>query len=508
MVVDRNLPPETVLTGVPGDSTTNFYRLQLYWNGSDPDGAVVGYEWAITDSLPPVEAILWRFTSRTDSVFTFTVQEDREILGHRFYLRAVDNEGKRDLTPAFTFFAVRNNCVPVSWYKTAEAFGPNGERRLITSTDPVAPTDTIPAGWGVRFTWAGSDCDRAISPEGRVVTVGHVTGFDSKLGPVEMNWNKGSATDTLAIYEPSKMRSDLFEMRVRARDDAGLTGFDPAIRTFVWNYDPVTSFTRSLVPGHPDSVQAFLASSSGSGGEYLPYAEGDTLPLTAVGVTIRADVRAIDPDPPYLVVAVEARLVRDADFWTPLKPDLIFTDRDLTHFTGDYRLMARSRDANDRWDGTPAEIRFAINKMARFREAWTESGLPVNQRPVDGGVYTSGGYDTLGVRCAAFDPDNIPLKSRLEFTYRWESFPLPGGREGSESDFTLAWANGSYTDADAVFSMRGARLPGTAPDAPGPIFLPGSYVLIVRARESYNNPDDRERMGSRIAERVVRFRLQ
>jgi hypothetical protein len=508
IAVDRNLPPETVLTGVPADSSTNFYQLHLFWNGSDQDGEVVGYDWAITDSLPPPDAIPWRYTTRTDSIFTFPVQEDREILGHRFYLRAVDNEGKRDPTPAFTFFAVRNNCVPVSWYKSAEAFGPHGERRAITSTDLAAPTDTIPAGWGVRFTWAGSDCDRAISPEGRIIPVGRVVGFDYKLGPVEMNWNRGAATDTLAAYDAAALRSELFEMRVRARDDAGLTGFDPAIRTFVWNYDPQTSFTRALLPGRPDSVPVFLASVTGPSGEYRPYAEGDTLPLTGPGMTMLASVRAVDPDPPYSVVAVQARLVKDADFWTDLTSSLSFTDLDRTHFTGDYRLMARSRDALDRWDGTPAEIRFSINKVARFRDSWTASGVAMTQRPVEGGVYASGGFDTLDVRFAAFDPDFIFLTTRLEFTYRWESYPLPDNHQGSESEFSVAWIVGSYTDADPVFAMRGARLPGAIPDVPGPVFLPGSYVLVIRARESYQNATDRDRMGYRIAEREVRFRLQ
>src|SRR5512136_1170089 len=71
--IDRNLAPETFLVGVPGDSSTTFYRVRLYWNGNDSDGEVVAYEWATTDSLPPPE-IEYHRTTRSDTVMVFTVE--------------------------------------------------------------------------------------------------------------------------------------------------------------------------------------------------------------------------------------------------------------------------------------------------------------------------------------------------------------------------------------------------------------------------------------------------
>jgi hypothetical protein len=513
--VDRNLPPQTVLTGVPGDSTTNFYRLHLYWNGYDPDGAVVGYEWAITDSLPPVTDMVYHFTTRTDSIFLFNVEENREVLGHRFYIRAVDNEGKRDPIPKWTFFTVRDNCVPTCSFIVAEALGPNGEVRPLTSTNTTAPGDTIPSGWGLHFTWTGSDCDRTISPEGRVELVGQVVGYDHKLLPTEMNWVSGGATQTTASYAASELRSDSFEMLVRARDDAGLTGSDPALRTFVWNYDPVTNFELGLVAGRADSVPVFYASTTGVTGEYLPYAEGDTLPLVQPGVTIRVKVRAVDPDPPYTIVGVQARLVKDADFWTDLGPDRVFVDGNRPNYTGDYKLMARSLDGLDRWDGTPALIHFSVNQKARYLGSWEEYTVPAVQRPVDGGEYPASGRDTMMVRFAASDPDYNPQvnDNGLEFIYRWESYPLPGGSQGSEVLFSMSWELGHYlAGTNAAFrlpdDMITAHLPNPRPSDPRPVFLPGEYILVVRAREAYNSPENADRYGYRVSEQVVHFRLR
>jgi hypothetical protein len=522
--VDRNRPPVTVLTGVPGDSTTNFYRLHLYWNGYDPDGEVVGYEWAVTDSLPPLTDVEYLFTTRTDSIFRFNVEEVREVLGHRFYLRAVDNEGKRDPVPKWTFFTVRNNCVPTSRFLLAEASGRTADDRdtvfTVTSTDPFAPTDTIPAGWGLRFSWVGSDCDRAISPDGQIEIVGRVVGYDHKLVPLEMTWVRGTVTQTSAVYAAADLRSDTYEMRVRSVDDGGLAGSDPELRSFVWNKDPVTSFERGLVPGRSDSVQVFRASITGGTDvvDYQPYTDGDTLPLVNSGVTIRAVVRAFDPDMPHRIVAAQARLVRDVDFWTDLAESgsrYEFDDRNRPNFSGNYRLMARSLDGLGRWDGTPAEIRFSINKKARFLDTWTVDSGPINQRPVEGGRYPASRRDTMMVRFAAYDPDysSAVNSAGLEFTFRWESYPLPSGGQGSEIFFPSSWRPSlGVLGADGAFrlhdDMSAFGLPDPAPSDPQSVFIPGEYILVVRAREAFERPSDRDRYGYRTADREIHFRLE
>src|SRR5437870_3182295 len=100
--VDRDRAPETWITAAPQDTLTvreggNVVvpiprsiptRFHLYWAGSDADGAVVGYYWAVVETLPQApegtngipplpgpRTSQYRFTTRTDSVFSFNVSE-------------------------------------------------------------------------------------------------------------------------------------------------------------------------------------------------------------------------------------------------------------------------------------------------------------------------------------------------------------------------------------------------------------------------------------------------
>ena len=112
--VDRNLAPETWITAAPQDTLTEkdesgkvirpkvgtiAYKYHLYWAGSDQDGAVDGFYFAVVETLPIPPAGLseipplpgpkpadYHFTARTDSVFLFTTSE---ILG-RAMLRVVE----------------------------------------------------------------------------------------------------------------------------------------------------------------------------------------------------------------------------------------------------------------------------------------------------------------------------------------------------------------------------------------------------------------------------------
>ena len=66
--IDRNKAPETWITAAPFDTITLVpgpvrplpgsvpVRFHVYWAGSDQDGAVVGYYWAVVETLPQPEA--------------------------------------------------------------------------------------------------------------------------------------------------------------------------------------------------------------------------------------------------------------------------------------------------------------------------------------------------------------------------------------------------------------------------------------------------------------------
>jgi hypothetical protein len=106
-----NIPPETHLYLVfadtlqlPRESTS---MQVLHWYGDDPDGEVVGYEyrWNYDTS--------WTFT--TDVTDTFFVPIRVPLDTFTFAVRAVDNAGLRDQTPAHLSFPVINSRPTVSF---------------------------------------------------------------------------------------------------------------------------------------------------------------------------------------------------------------------------------------------------------------------------------------------------------------------------------------------------------------------------------------------------------
>src|SRR5262249_20137896 len=141
--VDRDRAPETYLTRAPAESTLSYYRVHLYWNGEDPDGRIAYYEIAVTDSDEvPGQGVHkgtgYTLTLKTDSLFTLRADPpiDQQILGHRFYVRAVDAEGKADPSPAMTYFLARDDNYPEvvfprgSYATWSEACGKTYRREL------------------------------------------------------------------------------------------------------------------------------------------------------------------------------------------------------------------------------------------------------------------------------------------------------------------------------------------------------------------------------------------
>lgn len=121
-------PPDTGITAGPPSLERTDFQVEFHWTGRDLDGDVVGFEWRISDNgangVVDVEDTLeanlpWHFTTATDSIFeveadldSFEVdlasgvepEEVRSWQTHTFFIRAVDNQGLRDPTPAQTSF--------------------------------------------------------------------------------------------------------------------------------------------------------------------------------------------------------------------------------------------------------------------------------------------------------------------------------------------------------------------------------------------------------------------
>ncbi len=139
-----NLPPETILSSGPPDSSATNYRVSFYWSGTDPDGTVDHFDFIMVDhprsndsigpggmdpviiTVPAPDDPRWTSTTLTDSLFVTSADTLRrdprpgpgespaDVLlhpferWHSFFVRAVDDEGLADPTPDYRSFNSKN----------------------------------------------------------------------------------------------------------------------------------------------------------------------------------------------------------------------------------------------------------------------------------------------------------------------------------------------------------------------------------------------------------------
>ena len=115
-----NQPPETwFLNNIPRQGDTLSDRALLFWTGKDPDGRIIAYEYVIDNTsgqwtyLTPDTAgtaqyignSLLKFGTPTQDTIQFTVPA---LVGvHTLNVRAVDNLGQRDPSPASRAFTIK-----------------------------------------------------------------------------------------------------------------------------------------------------------------------------------------------------------------------------------------------------------------------------------------------------------------------------------------------------------------------------------------------------------------
>lgn len=100
------LEPETELTFAPLQGDTASFRVRFFWNGSDVDGEVVRFRFAV-DADTANNPNTWPSTVSKDTTLLFLVDPVLEIKGHVFWVAAEDNDGKIDPTPAKRFFSAK-----------------------------------------------------------------------------------------------------------------------------------------------------------------------------------------------------------------------------------------------------------------------------------------------------------------------------------------------------------------------------------------------------------------
>ena len=443
--IDTNLPPDTYLTGVPAESTTTFYRAHLFWYGNDADGRVVSYEYAITDSFADgdEDTLSYHHTTRTDSIFVFQVGTSQQVLGRRFYIRAIDNEGAVDPEPAWTFFGAIDLIPPKAVLTLAEAFKPGVDSVYrLTSTDDVTPTDTVDTGWSVRFAWQGIDADREINEQGDTVTVGSIVDYEYWLVP-EPAPVSVDLEDTFIVFPgvfPGEagglLESRPYGFNLWARDDAGFKGLNPTVRTFVWNRDPNTWMESIWDPARQRNVPKFVATSAAWPGS-LHFIDGDTIPLVAsstgglhaVNLTIRVDGADPDDDPANPKGVDRFMQKIGADRWKAIAHedsiDKIVRLVGLKTTQKAATLNVRCADSHGRPDGSPAQLNFNVNRAPRLPDQIQLGGgetfelFPPRHSTVllDSLIAWGDSIFRLKVRILASDPDSTTDRFKYGFRF-------------------------------------------------------------------------------------------
>jgi hypothetical protein len=99
-----NQAPETQFSvkeiNLSGENRLNSV-VRLSWYGKDPDGYVKGYELSFDKTN-------WSYITNQDSTFQFSISAESDTVDINIYVRAVDNEGLVDPTPAFLRIPLKN----------------------------------------------------------------------------------------------------------------------------------------------------------------------------------------------------------------------------------------------------------------------------------------------------------------------------------------------------------------------------------------------------------------
>ena len=298
-----NQPPETWIVAAPQDTITTRdpsntpikpqigkipVRFHMYWAGTDRDGAVVGYYWAVVEtlpvppegsssvpSLPGPKARDYHFTTKTDSIFIFDASEEVSERQHCFYIYAVDDKGRPDPTPARFVFSSYDRFPPNAVIDEFKATGteyqllPGGGVMPVQKTyfvhdffeisnNHAFPRDTVMSNALLHARWHG------------VPTIPStvVTGYRYKLDEPNFNtvdssvhetsYNTGVGTD--------KVNPGQKIFTLRAIGQSGWRG--ESTRWFQMNFAPDTWFSG---PDPNDPLGGWSVQPPPYGGKYLEF---------------------------------------------------------------------------------------------------------------------------------------------------------------------------------------------------------------------------------------------
>lgn len=355
-----NHPPETYIIGAPQEGAGGQFHFHLFWAGTDRDGHVERFVWALTDGtiqdpttdedeedtrFNPAEFSetldIGFWTTKTDSVFDFQIQQGSITSADKtFHIVAVDDRGDFDRTPARLYFISNALGTPsIEFFSSA----------VQDESTRFAELDTIGYAHPFEFSWRGTSPNSATFDSASLAntdTVGVVDGlygFKYRL-PLDVScddvtrdcWNP-SRLDEVTNQQVSyfseinhlefasdnsgssvflrRLSPNVHTLLVNTIDVAGVEiPNDQQFLNFVINYDPQTEILRGtsdpwyddddpFAPGTPRVYPYYVVTAPDGTVTSTVFAEDDRLPqrsiavFKAIGWDDHRDIRKIDlPD--------------------------------------------------------------------------------------------------------------------------------------------------------------------------------------------------------------------
>jgi hypothetical protein len=215
-----NQPPETFLVNVPPDSSYIHHARLIFWYGTDADGIVVRYDWAIDDTIYNANiagsgwhSLYMDSTLATQDTIAFEAPLPDTIYTHRFYVRAVDNDGTADPTPAARVFST-SNIPPNTRFVSIPT--DSSQRFILEYASGL---------WrGINFEWAAIDTDMVFPAQFQYLwgDPGSIPGMNDPRWSTPVADESFYFTGQNAPYEEG-----YHTVYVRAMDDAG--SVDPSL---------------------------------------------------------------------------------------------------------------------------------------------------------------------------------------------------------------------------------------------------------------------------------------
>ena len=176
-----------------------YFHFHVFWYGSDADGQVERFVWALTDTTvqdplttddeedqrfnPALDAStleIGHWTSRTDSIFDFRIElGTNPSADMTLHMVAVDDFGDYDRTPARLHFFSNTLGTPViKYFRVEEDAGGNPINRVPIG---IGQSDTIGFGKPYRMAWEGESPNILNYADSLLAKVDTVYPFDDGL---------------------------------------------------------------------------------------------------------------------------------------------------------------------------------------------------------------------------------------------------------------------------------------------------------------------------------------